>query len=191
MRSLIVATGALHLDGLSDTMDGLGGGNTREKRLGIMKDSRIGSFGAVTLALALLLKYAFLGEIEGGSLFPILVCVPAAARTILTGSIYFFPSARPDGLGAFFKRHMRYRDLLAAWAGTGVLVLLLTGPIGVFVLAGAACVGWLVAFGLENLLGGLTGDSYGAVCEVSEIALLAGFTAVQRLILFPLWEPFL
>ena len=58
------------------------------------------------------------------------------------------------------------------------------------VTAAAAGVGWLAAYGMDKLQGGLTGDSYGALCEISEIALLAGFTAAQRLILFPFWEIF-
>jgi len=186
----VAVTGGLHLDGLTDTADGLGGGETREKRLRIMKDSRIGTFGASALVFSLLLKYSFLGEVETGLLFPILICVPAVARSILLGGMHLFPSARPDGMGAFFKKRLRRGDLMAAWAGTGFLVLFLTGPVGILVTAAAAGVGWLAAYGMDKLQGGLTGDSYGALCEISEIALLAGFTAAQRLILFPFWEIF-
>lgn len=179
-----LGTGGLHLDGLSDTMDGLGGGKSREERLAIMKDSRIGSFGALSLVLALLLKYAFLGELEMIGLFPVLVCVPAAARAVLLGGILLFPSARKDGMGVFFRKNLDRRSVLAACSATGFLVLLAAGPAALLVSAAvtAVCFG-LCAYAVR-LLGGLTGDSYGALCEISEILLLAGFTAFGR------WIPF-
>lgn len=180
-----VVTGGLHLDGLSDTVDGLGGGRTPERRLEIMKDSRIGAFGAVAVVLALLLKTVFLGELDPASAPAVLLAVPAGARLVQLACILAFPPARREGMGVFFKACVGKKAVSASAAAVFAVVFFLTGAAGAGLLAAALAFGLLLGRLLTRLLGGLTGDTYGAVCELSEIFLLAGFGALRGFGRFP------
>ena len=144
-------TGGLHLDGLADTMDGLGGGRTPEQRLRLMKDSRVGAFGVMSLVLVLLLKFAcFLAAGQQGwraefILFPLL------SRWGMVFLAYLSPYARPEGgLGEAMTTVSRRTA-----AGAGVLI-------------------WLLSRYFKKTLGGVTGDVLGAANEVVEVAVLVG-----------------
>src|SRR6266581_2112471 len=101
---LVMLTGGLHLDGLMDSCDGLFGGSTRERKLEIMRDSRVGSFGVLGGACVLLLKFAFFASLRERSLpFALLVTLPSA-RWAMVLALRMFPSARPAGLGAAFHQ---------------------------------------------------------------------------------------
>jgi len=172
-----VSTGGLHLDGLSDLADGIGGGRTREQKLAIMKDSRVGAFGVLALICLLALKGVLLADLAGRPsflLFRTLLFVPAAARGILTAVIFLFPNARPGGMGSFFKEHLRFREmflalLLALAAGWFCL-----GPPALAIFGGALGLSLAGGLGITRSLGGLTGDAYGALCETAEVLLLLG-----------------
>jgi adenosylcobinamide-GDP ribazoletransferase len=176
------ATGALHLDGLADTVDGLSGGRGKaERALEIMRDSRIGAHGAVALVLGLLLKCAALAralELEG----QVVWCVPAVARFGCTLLLAHFPYARQSGLGSAFAGAVGWREL--AW-GVPALVLPLAwlSPGGWGAYAGTAALGLGCALALalrvRRALGGLTGDVHGAAIEVCEIAMLVGLSAFR------------
>jgi adenosylcobinamide-GDP ribazoletransferase len=168
----VVLTGALHLDGFADTADGIGGGRDREERLAIMKDSRIGTFGAVSLFLVLILKVAFLSELTES--YPIFSVILAAAtgRWVISGAIMYFPSARPDGMGALFKKNCGKREFIVSSSIMGAVSLFclaVGGPVVVLLTAAAS---YGAAAFLSKRLGGLTGDSYGALCEFSEAVAL-------------------
>jgi adenosylcobinamide-GDP ribazoletransferase len=170
--ALILLTGALHLDGFIDTCDGLGGFKTPHERWEIMRDSRVGSFGVVGAICLLLLKYACLGSLAGASRLGGLILMPVLSRWAVVCSIFSFPSARADGLGRMFKEQMSWPGLTLATLVTAVVSL------GIFRMGGMALMlgVWLVAMALATFLSrrfaGLTGDTYGAIVEVTEVVAL-------------------
>ena len=173
----VLATGALHVDGLMDACDGIFGGRTAVGRLEIMRDSRVGSYGVLAGALQLLLKYAALSALPLGWRGAALVMALSAGRWAMVGATWVFPYARPEGLGAAFKAGVTWPSvalatlfaIAVAWASLGAPGLALLG------LAGAAA--WLTGTYAAGKLGGLTGDCYGAVNEVVETALLLALLA--------------
>jgi adenosylcobinamide-GDP ribazoletransferase len=164
-------TGGLHLDGLMDTADGLGGGRTPERRLEIMRDSRVGAFGVIAGALALLGQYACLTGLIGLPRLLALAAAGALSRWAMTLALGRFPSARSGGLGA----SLRAQGSRAAQVVAALLALtaaLLTAPLGLVGLPLAAAVALLGGRWLTRRLGGLTGDTYGALAVVTETAIL-------------------
>jgi len=176
MIASLIMTGGLHLDGLSDLADGLGGGRDRESRLEIMKDSRIGAFGALTLIGFLLVKGLFfrelLSRLEGTSLL-LLVLPPLWARGFAVLIIRVFPSARPGGMGDFFQKSARPIDLISAMiltAGLSTALLIIAGQIVLLTLLPVLFLLMLIPAGrINRLLAGLTGDCYGALIEGAEL----------------------
>lgn len=173
----VLATGALHLDGLMDTCDALFGGRTREERLRILRDERVGVFGAVGGALSLLLKTAALAEAPQPRLA--LLLAPVLARGGMAAAVVLSPYARPQGLGRAFKEGAGPADL--AWASLLTALPLagagaLTGrpDLPLSALASALLVGGAVALLARRLLGGFTGDLYGALAEAVETGVLVG-----------------
>jgi len=173
----VILTGGLHLDGLSDLADGLGGGRTREDKLAIMKDSRVGAFGVLALVCVLLLKGRLLSDlvlIPAPGMVRVLLFVPTAARGILAGVIFAFPNARPGGMGSFFKENARKREAAAALLLAAAAAWLALGLAGIFLAAGAFLLCLAAGAVISRILGGLTGDGYGALCEGAELLLLLG-----------------
>ncbi|MBI5831713.1 MAG: adenosylcobinamide-GDP ribazoletransferase [Armatimonadetes bacterium] len=161
-----VLTGGLHLDGWSDCCDALLATTTRERRLEILRDPRLGAFGATGLGLLLLVKTAAVASLSGPSA---LLLAPALARWVLVLVARRWPSARPGGMGDTFRAGLGAREIALASATVWVAVALLGGlpALGVvFVAAGA-----LGSFAASRL-GGVTGDVYGAVVESGEAAAL-------------------
>jgi len=175
-----LATGGLHLDGLADCLDGLGG-RDREQRRAIMRDSRIGVFGAAGLMLCLLIGLAALTAVPPDRRWAALVAAPTLGRMAPALAGACFPAATPgEGSGAGFLAG------LSPWTGPVQLLLavillpLLLGPRGGIVL-GAAALGGLGWSGLlARRLGGLTGDVLGGAVEVSELAVLLAFAALAH-----------
>lgn len=164
----IALTGGLHLDGLMDSCDGLFGGKTSEERLEIMRDSRVGSFGVLGGACILLLKFVCLASLTQRQLWLAFLIVMPTARWCMVMALYFFPNARETGLGSAFRQAVTREHMLIAGVislAVAILVGRIPGLIVWLVIS-------LVAFGLgkwiTRLLGGLTGDSYGAIAETTE-----------------------
>lgn len=180
--ALALATGGLHLDGLSDTADGLGGGRgDRESILAIMRDSRVGSFGVVAVVMAVLAKTAGLAALLGGgfpsgAVFWGLVLMTTAGRWTVVLMIRAFDYARPEGLGRRFRDESGNAEL--GIATVVVVASMLMGGEGGWIgllAAGAAALG--IGAYVSARLGGLTGDVYGAGIEVAEILFLWSFVA--------------
>ncbi len=169
---MVLATGALHEDGLSDVADGFGGGRDRDRKLEIMRDSRIGAYGAAALALSLLIRWSALAEIHGGwSMLAALVAAHGASRGLLGAFMHALPPARSDGLSAGAGSVSRQTAI--AGAALGAVALLPLGPSGL--VAAAILLGILfVAFGAlcRRQIGGQTGDTTGALQQLAEIAVL-------------------
>jgi len=165
----VVISGGLHLDGFMDTIDGLFSGRSLERKLEIMKDSRVGSFGVVGLACLFLIKLGFMVELlnlgETGWLF----AVPVFARWCMVYSIKYFPYLRQAGLGNPYSDHTGKKEFLTASVITAV-VLLAAMRTEVLVFLALIPLNHLFARWVHRTLGGLTGDIYGATAEIMEAA---------------------
>ena len=170
--ALVLMTGAHHLDGLMDSFDGVVIGKSRERRLEIMADSRVGAFGIIAAILVLLLKYASLVSLSDAMMMPALLLMPALGRWIMVSAIFIFPYARSSGMGLAFKQSAAWHRFAIATAIAIVASVLLLSW-GALVLMAVL---WLITFGIvryfHSRLGGLTGDVYGALNELSEAVVL-------------------
>jgi adenosylcobinamide-GDP ribazoletransferase len=169
----VLLTRSLHLDGLADTVDGLGGGHTVEARLAIMKDSRLGAFGAVSLVLVLLLKFSFLLALfdQGGE--RALVLFPLISRWGQVLLAALAPYARPGGgLGQALTEGATPRLVVAATISALLLSLLAGGLTGLLSLVLGGLAVWGLSRYFKRRLGGITGDVYGAVNEILETLVL-------------------
>jgi adenosylcobinamide-GDP ribazoletransferase len=169
---LAVFSGGLHLDGLADTLDGLAGHRTPEQRLAIMKDSRIGGFGAIGIALFLLIEYITLNNIPGSVKLPVLILAPVLSRWAMVNSIFVYPYARPAGLGKAFKDAVNLRHFIIATLVGLIAAVALLRWAGLIILAGSWLIATLMALHFKSRLKGLTGDTYGAINEISFFVVL-------------------
>jgi adenosylcobinamide-GDP ribazoletransferase len=172
VAGLVILTGGLHLDGLMDSCDGLFGGNTRERKLEIMRDSHVGSFGVLGALCILLLKFALFASIAVHSLpLALLIALPSA-RWAMVLVLRVFPGARPTGLGATFHQAVTTKRLLL----TGIVILaivLIVGHIpGLIVWMIVSVTSLILGLWITRSIGGLTGDTYGAIEEVAEVVAL-------------------
>lgn len=174
----MLITGCLHEDGLSDTADGFGGGRTRERKLKIMRDSRIGTYGACALALSILARWSAISELTTlGHVFIGLVVAHVASRALIPTFMQMLPQARIDGLSAGVGT-LSDSVVLTALA-VGAVALLLLGLQGAVV--AAFCLALLfVAFRKLCLaqIGGQSGDTIGAIQQLAEITLLFAASAI-------------
>ena len=165
-------TGAMHEDGLADTADAMGGGD-RARKLEIMHDSRLGTYGACALVLSVLLRWAALVSIARlGAVALALIAAHAAARATLPAVMALVPPARSDGLAASFGAPPREVAAVAAIIGVMALVLCFGLGSGLLaaVLLGAAAVA--VARLSMKAIGGQTGDVLGALEQIGEVLVL-------------------
>ena len=166
---LLAFSGGLHMDGLADAADGLLSARPRERVLEIMQDSHVGALGVVAIVCVLLVKFASLASLAPGNLWRAAFLMPVAGRCALVVHMALLRYVRPGGLGAVF---FRQRPVGAAVGAVMVLALGSWAVVGAdgFIVAGA-CVA--VTLGLaacfRHRLGGATGDTLGATCEIVEI----------------------
>jgi adenosylcobinamide-GDP ribazoletransferase len=164
------ATRAMHLDGLADFADGLAGGSSRGAALEIMRDPRVGSFGAVALVLVLAVKIASIAELESPEA---LVLAPALARWASVPLGRFLPNAREGGgLGSALTDHVGTFELVGATALVVALVAGLAPWLGLLSWVAVALVSIVVGAIAMKRLGGVTGDVLGANVELSEACAL-------------------
>ncbi|AZO00338.1 adenosylcobinamide-GDP ribazoletransferase [Mesorhizobium sp. M9A.F.Ca.ET.002.03.1.2] len=172
LAATLLATGCLHEDGFSDVADGFGGGKTREKKLEIMRDSRIGTYGACALGVSLLIRWSVLSEFASpAQVFWALIAAHAASRGLLGAFMHLLPPARSDGLSADAG------TVSAEAAGIGAML----GAVALLALGLGGAIASLVLLGLLftafralclNQIGGQTGDTVGALQQLGEIAIL-------------------
>lgn len=180
--ALVLLTGGLHLDGLMDTCDGLFGGRTRERRLEIMRDSRVGSFGVLGGVCILLLKFALFASIESHMLSLALFVVLPVSRWAMVLALRIFPSARAGGLGATFRQTVTLPRLIIAGTTAFLLALIVGHEGGVLMWCMATCVAFLLGALATRLIGGLTGDTYGAIAECSEVGVLLVLVCIRSVL---------
>jgi adenosylcobinamide-GDP ribazoletransferase len=169
----VILTRGLHLDGLADWFDGLGGGRTPDKFLAIMKDSHVGVFGVLALVLVLLAKWVAITHLMETGQLALILAPYIVSRTLLVELSVCFPYARPEGgtAGPFMAQARPFHRWMALCLATVFLFLAFKWS-GILLLVG----GWIFA----RLLGrwfmgrirGITGDTLGTACELTEILLL-------------------
>ena len=164
-----MATGALHEDGLADICDGFWGGGSRQRRLQIMRDSRIGSYGTVGLVVTLGLRWLGLAELAEMQAVAAVIAVAMASRVAPVALMAWLPAARADGLGAQGRAVGTASVLVATLLGGLPLLLLAQGGAALAVAALAVAV---LALTARSKIGGQTGDVLGAGQQTAEIALL-------------------
>ena len=178
--AFILITGGLHLDGLMDSCDGLFGRRDPVRRLEIMRDSRVGSFGVLGAACVLLLEFAALVELPAAYRVGTLVTLAVLGRWAMVLAIWGFPYARADGLGSAFKAGVRWpRVLVATTTALAVAAVALQGA-GLALALVALGVALLAAWFTCTRIPGLTGDSYGAINTLVEAGVLMAMLALVR-----------
>jgi adenosylcobinamide-GDP ribazoletransferase len=188
VAAMVLTTGALHEDGLADTADSIGG-ITREKRLEIMRDSRIGSFGASALFLSLALRIgaqaALASRLDNGAMVSAILIVASLSRTAGLMPLVFLPPARLDGMSQAVGQPARKTFWRAG--GIAVILAIVLGALADLPAGGIALM--LALSGLAGLaltrfakrhLGGQTGDIAGAAQQAAEIAALIGLLTVLK-----------
>jgi adenosylcobinamide-GDP ribazoletransferase len=172
IAATLAATGCLHEDGLADTFDGLGGAS-RERKLDIMRDSRIGTYGACALTLSLLLRVgALAGLVAPGQVTLALIAAHAGGRAMLPLFLRLVPPARPDGLSADAGRPSPASVVAAALLGFVLLLWSLGTARSVVALLLLLAVLGVMRWLCLRQIGGQTGDTVGALEQISEIAVL-------------------
>ncbi|MBN2527109.1 MAG: adenosylcobinamide-GDP ribazoletransferase [Deltaproteobacteria bacterium] len=186
-------TGAMHLDGIADAADALFSMTSREKKLAIMKDSTLGTFGVLTLIFVLALKWTLLFKLVAAGQLILLVVVIAVARTAQVELAVTMSYARSgEGTGKAFVTDATFVHRLGAW----LLALVLAAAFGPLAI-GSVLLAMLTCMGLRRLydrrIGGITGDLLGATSECVELVILlwfCGFIHQGKWIDWPwhLWE---
>ncbi|MFP6776801.1 MAG: adenosylcobinamide-GDP ribazoletransferase [Alphaproteobacteria bacterium] len=176
---LALMTGALHEDGLADMADGFGGGQTVEKKLAIMRDSRIGAYGVMALVMVLAAKVGAVADLSDiGVVMSGLICAAAASRAAMPAMMCWLPAARSDGLGAEAGRPSSEH----VWTGIiiavilSVILLTWSGLVALLIAAsGTFAVGLLA----RRQIRGHTGDVLGGAQQISELLFLLTLAAIR------------
>ncbi len=172
LAASIAATGCFHEDGLADTADGFGGGWTADRKLEIMRDSRLGSYGGAALILSIAARAAALAAIPAPEILPALLAAHGLSRALVLLPSFIADTARLDGFAAEGTRPKRRIAILALAIGTLIAVLCLGLINGLVALALALTVAWLMTRLARAQIGGYTGDVLGAIQQLAEILLL-------------------
>ena len=175
LAALLVLTGAIHTEGFLDSCDGLFGAYSPSIRLEILRDPHVGAFAVIGGAALLLLKWAALSGIPAEIRAGLLAVFPCLSRLGMLSTMAAFKYAREQGMGAAFQAGTNWRQIAFGLAVAAAASGLLLGAAGLVVLAASVAVSLGLGRWIAGMLGGMTGDTYGAVNEVAEVtALLVG-----------------
>lgn len=177
----VFLTGGLHCDGFMDSMDGLLSGRSPERMLEIMKDSRVGANGVMAFACLIVLKWSIILDLPSAVLPGALFAAPITGRMAMVTAITSFPYARPHGIGKAFAEHAGSKAQFVALS-CGLFLLLFLGWQGIAASAFSILVGLMFARFASKKVGGLTGDIYGAVTELTELSFLFAMLLLSTLI---------
>lgn len=187
---MAIVTGAMHEDGLADIADGFGGGATLARKLEIMKDSRLGTYGVMALVLVSLARFAALTALIEAYGAPVaaaaVIAGAAVSRAVCVVPMWLLPPARADGAGfAAARPSNEAMNISAALAVVIAIVLLGFGPVGLKRVVAGLIFAALKSFGITEVarrqIGGQTGDVAGAAQQISELAFLIGLLLWSRL----------
>ena len=180
--ALLVLTRAIHTEGFLDSCDGLFGSCSAEKRLKILRDTHVGAFAVIGGTTLLLVKWTLLTTISDDIRTGLLIAFPCLSRFGMLATMAAFTYVREQGLGTAFQSgakrwHVAFGLATAAIAGGVLLGIAGLVLLGAVIVASLALGRWI-----SGMLGGMTGDTYGAVNEVAELAVLISGIALFRLI---------
>ncbi|WP_053956628.1 adenosylcobinamide-GDP ribazoletransferase [Inediibacterium massiliense] len=177
----VFITGGLHLDGLGDTFDGVYSNRPKDQILEIMKDSRLGTNAALAIFLTLLLKISFIFSLPVPYVYGVLIVMPTFSKLCVVYAARFSTYARKSGMGNFFIGKTNNKHLIIAIVSSIIIGLIYIKAIP-FVL-----VGYLFSIGyvkhITDKIGGMTGDTLGAISELAEIVYLFYFLILEKVIL--------
>lgn len=174
----VLVTGGLHEDGLADTADGFGGGASVPRKLEIMRDSRIGSYGTLALVLSTALRWAALAELASpGRVVPALIAAGALSRGALAVPLLALPPARDDGLAAALRNAARPRTLFGPLLAALLALASLPLPLAVLATALSGAAALAITVLARRQVGGYTGDVLGACAVLVECVVLGQLAA--------------
>jgi adenosylcobinamide-GDP ribazoletransferase len=169
---LVLITGCLHEDGLADTADGFGGGWTKDRVLAILRDSRIGSYGAIALVLSLLARYLLLASLPMERFIAYVISAHVLCRWSSLPLSYFLPPAREqEGQGARIAKLTSFSSLLFGSALSTAIVIFALRRSSVAPLLVAPLIVLVSGWFYNKKIGGITGDCFGATNQLTEIAI--------------------
>lgn len=177
LMSLVALTGAVHLDGLADTADALGAGRNRARALEILRDSRIGSFGALALVFVTVLKILALAELRGRLRYAALWLAPGLARWAMVAVAWRREYLRAQGAGSVLLDRENPSDLLVASLTAAVAVAPVASSRAILACVVAVAAAIVLRAFYRRWLGGVTGDSIGAAGEIVEVFVLVAMAA--------------
>ncbi len=177
VAALIATTGAMHEDGLADTVDGLWGGFTVERRLEIMKDSHIGTYGVLALVVSQLLRILAIAALLGAGWLGGVLAACLFSRALMPCAMRFLPNARQSGLSHSVGTPTLAAILIGVGLAVGLAIVLLGGNAIVPMIC-ATAIGGVIAALAKARIGGQTGDILGATQALSEIAFLLALAAL-------------
>ncbi len=175
----VLATRALHIDGLADTLDAVMGGYDKKSRLRIMKDSGVGTAGALGIFFVLLIKYLCLNDLPLLYKAEALLIAPMLSRWSHILMAFRAQYGRDEGMGRAFVGHLRLGGVIAASIMTILLTAWVSGLWTVYLVIGVVLFTFLVRLYAVRMFGGVTGDVIGAVSEMNEVLILLLFVALS------------
>ena len=178
---LIILTGALHLDGLADTFDALSSGKRKPEMLEIMRDSHIGTMGALSLISIILIKVALLSSLDSGVKNASLVLMCLLSKYSLVFSMFLFPYAREEGKAKVFIEGVNLKVFSRATLIILLISILLLKLKGLIVFIMVLVFVFLVGKVIAGKIGGMTGDTLGAINELTEPLILLTILILTRL----------
>lgn len=170
--ALMVVTRALHTEGFLDSCDGLLGGDSPAIRLEILKDTHVGAFAVVGGTALLLTKWALLVGVPDDARLGLLVLFPCLSRFGMVSTMEVFPYARQEGAGTAFQEGKSRWQIICGGASAAVAASLLFGIGGLLLVIAAGAVSLGIGCWIARMVGGMTGDTYGAVNELAEVTVL-------------------
>jgi len=176
----VFLTGGLHLDGLADSFDGLYSNRGKERILEIMKDSRIGSNGALALIALIIMKIALLSNLSTEMRTVVLLLMPVISRFGIAFGSWISVYARENGMGQFFIGNVNAGQVAMALVVT--LIPLSVFPKSVAILAVAVLFNWIFVKHVTQIIGGMTGDTLGAMIELTELVQLPFWILIITLV---------
>jgi adenosylcobinamide-GDP ribazoletransferase len=176
IAAAMALTGALHEDGLADTADGLGAHVARERKLEILRDSRVGTYGALALVLSTLLAWSLLSALDGVDCLRAALVAHVLARAAFLPQALALPAARSDGAGRLLHPGPIASAIAALTALATALIAGDPGPGGLALGVAALVTAAMIAV-VRRSLGGSTGDTFGATGKLVELAALAALAA--------------
>jgi len=170
--ALIALTGGMHLDGLSDTADAFLSNKPKDEMLAIMRDPHIGVMGVLSIISVILLKIGLLAALQAPLRITALLLMCLLSRWSLVGAMFFFPYARSEGKAKVFMNSMTFRVFLVSTVIAVSFSVLIWQLKGLILFAIAGFIAWIFSKLISRKIGGITGDTLGALCELNELAIL-------------------